>query len=147
MGSQLPGTMLRTGLFLCVLITLAACGLFPGQAALRRMKRREQTHTDMAHCRNGALRNCTCTDGSVANMFSNPCPTGSNVDQNTCECPEGYDTITPPGRAHRLHKICSKDGVTSRSTCKCSNGANADWTKHPCANGNYIEKCVCPKAD
>merc|ERR1719228_1112146 len=138
--------MIKASIFLLTL--LAITGSQTRGMVHRRQRRQLQVGgTDMAHCPlNGALRNCTCTDGSHADMTSNPCPLGSNIDQNTCVCPDGYATSFPPGRAHRLHKICTwPTGETIRSTCKCSDNSIADWSKHPCSNGAYIAKCTCPE--
>merc|ERR1711890_138003 len=143
MGSHRLVTMFKT-----VTLTLLLCVLVDSSIIIEGGRRGRRSSpdppVDMAHCRNGRERSCECTDGSRGNMTRRPCPPDSNVDQNTCVCPEGYLTGRVPGRSYGLHKICTApNGDTTRSTCKCSDGTNADWTQHPCDNGAYIKGCTC----
>merc|ERR1712098_306690 len=57
---------------------------------LRAKRQQSPGGVSLAICGNGNKRSCTCTDGSHANMEMNPCSNGSNMDQKTCECPEGF---------------------------------------------------------
>jgi len=60
----------------------------------REMKRgnRSLKHATSQVCRDGSTRSCTCTDGSMADLTSKPCPGDSHPDvENGCHCPEGYE--------------------------------------------------------
>merc|ERR1712179_64947 len=107
----------------------------------------------LAICANGNRRSCTCTDGSLANMDRNPCSNGHNMDQKTCECPEGFTKQAGHRRTHSLHPICNgTSSQLARPVCKCSDGSTADWAWHPCGNGtnnvyhpdtNTLVSCSC----
>merc|ERR1712243_117220 len=88
---------------------------------LRAKRQQSSGGVSLAICGNGNKRSCTCTDGSHANMEMNPCSNGSNMDQKTCECPEGFT---------------KQGGDTVRPSCRCSDGSTADWTQHPCGSGS-----------
>ena len=74
-----------------------------------------------------------------------PAPaSGANVDQNTCQCPPGYQAL--PHRNYQIHTLCKSSGVVlnlkpyilvklfsgfqfARSSCYCSDGSKADWSR------------------
>merc|ERR1712106_215899 len=100
---------------------------------------------DSQHCRDGSTRTCMCDDGTLADLTQHPCPVGSRPDvMNGCQCSEGYEDAPVPGRTHGLHKVCTKDGVSVRPNCTCTDpaGTMADWTRHPCMEG-HVHNCTC----
>eukprot|EP00092_Neocalanus_flemingeri_P003762 GFUD01004048.1.p1 GENE.GFUD01004048.1~~GFUD01004048.1.p1 ORF type:complete len:151 (-),score=8.31 GFUD01004048.1:12-464(-) len=120
---------------------------------LHRRQRSEVTTTqrslknlDSQHCRDGRWRNCTCNDGTPANLTQNPCPAGSRPYRAGCKCPDGYKEVAVTGRTHGLHQVCTKEGVMIRPDCTCTDqaGTRADWTRHPCKEG-HVNKCTCTK--
>merc|ERR1712126_340333 len=112
---------------------------------LRAKRQQSPGGVSLAICGNGNKRSCTCTDGSHANMEMNPCSNGSNMDQKTCECPEGFTKQARTRKSHSLHPIClGTDGDTVRPSCRCSDSSTADWTQHPCGSGSTrLETCPC----
>merc|ERR1712055_803608 len=79
----------------------------------------------------------------ISSMTLN-CVSGANIDQSSCECPDGFDEYEPEFRSHGLHKLCrGPDGAKRRSICKCSDGTLADWTKHPCKGNAHLKSCTC----
>merc|ERR1711990_156104 len=137
---------------LCITILLLAiivdANYIRGRHALGR-KKREGSHlkthpVDMEHCRDGRKRKCSCSDDSDADLTQRVCPPGANIDQSSCVCPDGFEEYEPEFRSHGLHKLCKgPEGLKRRSICKCSDGALADWTKHPCTGNAHLKSCTC----
>merc|ERR1712151_778935 len=115
----------------------------------RQLRRRARSlkHATSQTCRDGSTRSCTCTDGTMADLTSKPCPGDSHPDvENGCHCPAGYDETPLPGRTHGLHQVCSKEGETIRPICTCTDQDKtlADWAQHPCKE-SHVKKCQCKK--
>ena len=45
----------------------------------------------------------------ISSMILN-CVSGANIDQSSCECPDGFDEYEPEFRSHGLHKLCRGPG-------------------------------------
>merc|ERR1712121_246202 len=140
MGKVFAKEMFRT----LVLLILALTVISDGRQVRR--KRQPPIKPDSLHCRDGTERVCECSDGSLADLTKNPCPGDSRPDFDSCKCLDGYETVSVPGRSHGYHTLCTKDGLTEKPQCKCSDpdASWADWSQHSCSHGHVV-KCMCKK--
>merc|ERR1712071_176734 len=77
-----PTRMLRTCLAVILMLSVLS------EARQLRRSQRSLKQANSHKCRDGSLRTCTCSDGTLADLTNKPCPEGSHPDvDNGCKCP------------------------------------------------------------